>query len=43
MPTDFQIPLRPDDLDRHVKVFLCQSDAAHKRLAPHAIKDEHLG
>jgi mannose/cellobiose epimerase-like protein (N-acyl-D-glucosamine 2-epimerase family) len=43
MPTDFQIPLRPDDLDRHVKVFLCQSDAAHKRLATHAIKDEHLG
>ncbi len=42
MPSNFQIPLEPDDLDRHVKVFLCQSDAAHQRLAPHAIKDENL-
>lgn len=42
MPADFQIPLRPDDFDRHVKVVLCQSDGAHQRLAPHAIKDGHL-
>jgi mannose/cellobiose epimerase-like protein (N-acyl-D-glucosamine 2-epimerase family) len=42
IPSDFQIPLRPDDLDRHVKVFLCQSDEAHKRLAPRAIPDENL-
>ena len=39
---NFHIPLGPDDLDRHVKVFLCQSDAAHKRLLPHAIKDDQL-
>jgi mannose/cellobiose epimerase-like protein (N-acyl-D-glucosamine 2-epimerase family) len=42
MPSDFQIPLRANDFDRHVKVFLCQSDAAHQRLAPHAIKDDYL-
>jgi mannose/cellobiose epimerase-like protein (N-acyl-D-glucosamine 2-epimerase family) len=42
MPADFQIPLGPDDLDRHVKVFLCQSDEAHRRLAPHAISDQNL-
>jgi len=39
---NFQIPLRPDDLDRHVKVFLCQSDVAHGRLKAHGIKNDHL-
>jgi hypothetical protein len=42
MPADFQVPLRPEDLDRHVKVFLCQSDATYQRLAPHAIPDKNL-
>jgi hypothetical protein len=39
---DFQIPLRRDDLGRHVRVCLCQSDSAWKRLSPGAPKDEHL-
>jgi mannose/cellobiose epimerase-like protein (N-acyl-D-glucosamine 2-epimerase family) len=42
MPSDFQIPLRPDDLDRHVKVFLCQSDETHQRLKPFAVSDANL-
>lgn len=41
-PENFQIPLRPDDLGRHVRVYLCQSDTAHRRLSQSAIKDEHL-
>ncbi len=42
MPTNFQIPLRPDDFDRHVKVFLCQSDEQYGRLKPFSVKDEQL-
>jgi len=42
MRAGFQVPLRPDDVERDVKVFLCQSDEAHQRLAPHAISDKNL-
>lgn len=42
MPSDFRIPLETADLDRHVKVLLSQSDAAHKRLSPHASTDANL-
>lgn len=41
-PSKLQIPLGPEDLGRHIKVYFCQSDAAWERLSPHAITDEHL-
>jgi mannose/cellobiose epimerase-like protein (N-acyl-D-glucosamine 2-epimerase family) len=40
--TDFQLPLRPDDLGRHIKVYLAQSDKAWDRLRKEAPKDDHL-